>query len=176
MQNAGLVGSQQILVPILFSKKWWRLRLWGCLKRGYPPFFNDEISEFIIAVTGGGCITFVQRQDQMCGIGSNHKDPYIQHISSCQHNFTLAVRMFVGGIFVECHLGGETAFLGRNCQVNDTKREKIMRQGTPNNYVYSITYHFSSWKCTGKAKQIDKQIVKSKAALSNRFLLATRGN
>lgn len=112
--------------------------------RSYPPFFNDEVSEFIITVAGGGCIAFVQCQDQMCGIGSNYKNPYIQYISSSQNHFTLAVRMFVGGIFVECHLRGETAFLGWNRQVNDTKREKIIMLRTPNNYVYSITYHFLS--------------------------------
>lgn len=50
--------------------------------------------------------------------------------------------MFVGSIFVERHLGGEAAFLGWNCEVNDTKRETIMRQGTPNNYMYSIATIF----------------------------------
>lgn len=63
----------------------------------------------------------------MCGVSPDHKDPYIQHISSCQHHFTLAVRMFVGGVFVERHLGGEAAFLGWDCEVNDTKRERITR-------------------------------------------------
>ena len=62
----------------------------------------------------------------MCGVSSDHKDPNVQHISSCQHNFPLAVRMFVGGIFVERHLGGEAAFLSWNRQVNDTIRGKVV--------------------------------------------------
>ena len=34
--------------------------------------------------------------------------------------------MFVGGVFVERHLGGEAAFLSWNRQVNDTIREKVV--------------------------------------------------
>lgn len=63
----------------------------------------------------------------MCGVSADHKDPDVQHISSRQHHFTLAVRMFVGGVFVERHLGGEAAFLGWNCEVNDTEREISMQ-------------------------------------------------
>lgn len=111
--------------------------------KGSLPAFNDEVSEFIIAVAGGGGIAFVQREDQVRGIGSHHKDPYVQHIARCQHHFTLAVRVFVGGVFVQCHLGDEAAFLGWNCQINDTERETIMRSGSPNNYLHS-TYRFSS--------------------------------
>lgn len=78
----------------------------------------------------------------MCGVSSNHKDPYIQHISSGQDYFTLAVRMFVGGIFVERHLGGEAAFLGWNRQVNDTETETVIRQATQNNFINSTVFHF----------------------------------
>ena len=92
----------------------------------YPPSFNDEVSELVVSVTGWGGVAFVQRQNEMRGVSSDHKDPNVQHISSCQHNFTLAVRMFVGGVFVERHLGGEAAFLSWNRQVNDTVREKVV--------------------------------------------------
>lgn len=62
----------------------------------------------------------------MCRVSSDHKDAHVQHIPSCQHNFPLAVRVFVGSIFIECHLGGEAALLGRNCQVDDTNKEGIV--------------------------------------------------
>lgn len=79
------------------------------------PSFNDEVQEFVIAVPGEGGIAYIVYENQVCGVCSNHKDPHIQHISSCQHNFTLAVRIFIGGIFAECHLGSEAALLGWNC-------------------------------------------------------------
>lgn len=62
----------------------------------------------------------------MCGVSSNHEDPHIEHVSSGQHDFPLAVRVFVGGIFVECHLGSEAALLSRNCQVDDTNKERLI--------------------------------------------------
>lgn len=128
------------------------------LIRGHSPSFNDEVSEFVIAVTGRGGIAFVQGQDQVCGVSPHHKDPYIQHISSCQHHFALAVRVFVGGIFVEGHLGGEAAFLGWNCKVNDTKREMIMSPGTPNNYIFSITTIFFPLKMQREGKADDSKV------------------
>lgn len=86
----------------------------------------------------------------MCGVSSNHKNPYIQHISSRQHYFTLAVRMFVGGIFVESHLGGEAAFLGWNCQVNYTKTETIMRQEPKTMLPVQLSTIFQAENAEGK--------------------------
>lgn len=116
----------------------------GSLIRGYAPFFNDEVSEFVIAVARGCGIALVQRQDQMGGISSDHKDPDIQHVSRGQHHLALPVRVLVGGVFVERHLGGEAALLGWNSQVNDTERETDHEAGSPDSYVYSVTCHFSS--------------------------------
>lgn len=62
----------------------------------------------------------------MCGVSANHKDPYVEHIPGRQHDLPLAVRVFVGRVFIECHLGGEAALLGWNCQVDDTNKEGII--------------------------------------------------
>lgn len=98
----------------------------------------------------------------MCGVSSNHKDPHIEHVSSGQHDFPLAVRVFVGGIFVECHLGSEAALLSRNCQVDDTNKERLICEAS--NQKKKKTYQktkpcylfnylpLSKLKCGGKAE------------------------
>lgn len=84
----------------------------------YSPFFNDKISQLVVTVSRRRGVTFVQHQDEVGGIRAKDKDTHVQHVTCGQHDFPLSVGMLVGGVFVQRHLGCETAFLCRHCQIN----------------------------------------------------------
>lgn len=54
----------------------------------------------------------------MGGIGPEDEDANVKDIPCGQHDFSLPVRMLVGGVFVQRHLGGEAPFLRGHCQIN----------------------------------------------------------
>lgn len=88
------------------------------------PSLDDEVAQLVVAVPRGGRVALVQHQDQVVGVGPDHEDPHVEHIPRGQHDFPLPVRVLVGGVLVQGHLGREAPFLRRHGQVNHANDKK----------------------------------------------------
>ena len=77
-----------------------------------PPSLYDDVLQPVAAVTGRCGPARVHNQDELVFVGTLHENANEEDVPCAEHHLPLPVRVAVGGILVQSHLGDEVALLG----------------------------------------------------------------
>lgn len=78
-----------------------------------PPSLYDDVTEPVAAEARRRGPAHVHDEDKLVFVGAFHKDAHKEGVPGAKHHLPLPVRMAVGGVLVQSHLGDEVSFLGR---------------------------------------------------------------
>ena len=84
---------------------------------GLPPLY-DDIAESVAAVARRRGPAHVHNQVELIFIGPFDEDAHEEDVPRAEHHLALPVRLPVGGVLVQGHLGDEVSLLGRQGEVN----------------------------------------------------------